>query len=64
MKIQEKFFTIFLGASRVKFSLVLEDNKYKAKVNDMTIAEGTDYEAIRSNLLVGMHLEPDLSKLH
>jgi hypothetical protein len=62
--VKEKYFTIYLGASRVKFALTFEDGKYKAKVNDIVIAEGTDYEAVRSNLLVGMHLEPDLSQLH
>ncbi len=59
-----EIFQIYLGASRVKFSVVFELNKYRAKVNDIVVAEGTDYDSVRENLLVDMKPVVDTSKLH
>jgi hypothetical protein len=57
-------FSIYLGASKVKFSVVFELNKYRAKVNDLVVSEGTDYESVRENILVDMKPTVDISKLH
>jgi hypothetical protein len=57
-------FQIFIGSSKVKFSIVFELNKYRAKVNDIVLCEGADYESVRENLLVDMIPKTDTSKLH
>lgn len=59
-----EIFKIYLGASRVKFSVVFELNKYRAKVNEIVIAEGADYDSVREHLLVDMQSVVDTSKLH
>jgi hypothetical protein len=57
-------FAIYLGASRIKFSIDFEGTTYKGKVNDIIIAESTDFELVRASLLAGMDQTVDISKLH
>lgn len=45
-----KIFSIFIGASRIEFSIVFELGKYRGKVNDMVFLESTDYESVRAGV--------------
>ena len=45
-----KIFSIFVGASRIEFSVVFELGKYRGKVNDTVFLESVDYESVREGV--------------
>ena len=50
----ERYFTITLGASRIEFSVGVENGKYVGKINGRVHMESTDYDAVRASILEGM----------
>lgn len=57
-------FSIYLGLSRIEFSVGFENNMYVGKVSGRTFFEGTDYESVRSAILRGMESTINENKLH
>jgi hypothetical protein len=55
---------IFLGSSQVKFSIIFENNLYRAKINDLVIAESVDYESVRARLVGDMPAATNRELMH
>lgn len=59
-----KVFSIFMGLSRIEFSVEAHNGKYVGKVNETVIAESADFESVRSAILDGIENGPMPKELH
>lgn len=59
-----KVFSIFLGASRIEFSVEQHHGKYVGMVNQTVIAESTDFELVRDSILNGIENGPMPKDVH
>lgn len=59
-----KLFSIFLGASRVEFSVEAQNGKYVGMVNQTIIAEGADFDSVREAVLNVIENGPMPKELH
>lgn len=57
-------FSIFLGSSRIEFSVVFERNKYVGKINGRIHVENVDFDLVREEMTLSMNQTPNLNKLH
>lgn len=51
-----KVFSVFMGKTRIEFSVVAINGGYQAKINDMVMFESPDYELVRATLMDSLEI--------
>lgn len=59
-----KLFSIFLGQSRIEFSVEAQHGRFVGKINDTIVAESVDFESVRDAITSGIENGPMPKEIH